>query len=328
MDIRRVEWSDTDGVRRLVAVREAVRIADSPWRYPETERGCAGAMRHGWDGDPSVHLLATVDGVDVATAQYETPTYDNRHLAWFDIDVHPDHRRRGHGSELLAHLLERTAADGRTSAGMGGWDGPGPRGFAAAHGFEPKAVEVNRRQYPAKLDRAELDRLYDELLPHAASYELVRLLGPTPPEELEAMARMVAAINDAPTDDLDVEDEAFPPERIVAYETAQQLRGFTVHRVLARHRGTGEPAGHTVVVVDGELPHLAHQHDTSVTREHRGHRLGALLKLEMLRWLAEAQPQLESIDTWNAESNDHMIEVNRALGYEVVGRALAFQRAV
>jgi hypothetical protein len=65
-----------------------------------------------------------------------------------------------------------------------------------------------------------------------------------------------------------------------------------------------------------------------VTREHRGHRLGALLKLEMLRWLAEAQPQLESIDTWNAESNDHMIEVNRALGYEVVGRALAFQRAV
>ena len=33
----------------------------------------------------------------------------------------------------------------------------------------------------------------------------------------------------------------------------------------------------------------------------------------MVRWLAEAQPQVETVDTWNAESNDHMIEVNAAL---------------
>jgi hypothetical protein len=61
-------------------------------------------------------------------------------------------------------------------------------------------------------------------------------------------------------------------------------------------------------------------------RAHRGHRLGGLLKLDMLRWLADEQPQLETIDTWNAESNGHMIGVNEALGYEVIGRALAFQR--
>ena len=33
----------------------------------------------------------------------------------------------------------------------------------------------------------------------------------------------------------------------------------------------------------------------------------------MMRWLAEAEPQVESIDTWNAESNDHMIAVNERL---------------
>jgi hypothetical protein len=48
----------------------------------------------------------------------------------------------------------------------------------------------------------------------------------------------------------------------------------------------------------------------------------------MLRWLREAQPQLATIDTWNAESNDHMIGVNEAVGYRVMGRALAFQRSM
>ena len=46
----------------------------------------------------------------------------------------------------------------------------------------------------------------------------------------------------------------------------------------------------------------------------------------MMRWLAEAEPQLETLDTWNAESNDHMIGVNERLGYRVMGRELQFQR--
>jgi hypothetical protein len=102
--------------------------------------------------------------------------------------------------------------------------------------------------------------------------------------------------------------------------------GKTLLRVCARHRVTGELAGQTVVVVEGERPEVAHQHDTSVVRAHRGHRLGVLLKTEMLRWLAEEQPQVETVDTWNAESNDHMIGVNQALGYEIIGRGLAWQR--
>jgi hypothetical protein len=38
------------------------------------------------------------------------------------------------------------------------------------------------------------------------------------------------------------------------------------------------------------------------------------------------EPQLETVDTWNAESNDHMIGVNERLGYEVLGREVEFQR--
>jgi hypothetical protein len=142
------------------------------------------------------------------------------------------------------------------------------------------------------------------------------------------MSEMVASINDAPLDDLDIEDEVFPPQRIRDYETACLARGRRIYRLLARHRETGALAGHTVVAVDRERPAIGYQHDTSVLREHRGHRLGLLLKSGMNLWLREAEPQLETVDTWNAESNRHMISVNEALGYRWMGRGLEYQRGL
>ena len=65
-----------------------------------------------------------------------------------------------------------------------------------------------------------------------------------------------------------------------------------------------------------------------MVRAHRGHRLGLLLKAEMLRWLAEAEPQVTSIDTWNAESNDHMIAVNERLRYRALGRVAGLPGAL
>lgn len=328
MQLSEVAWSDADAVRRLVAVTNAVRGADAPWQHPLTEHECVGELRHGWEGEPGTAYLARVDGADVGWARYETSLYDNHHVAWLEIEVAPAHRRRGHGSALLDRLLQRAAAEGRTTIGVAAWDAAHANGFATRHGLEPKSVEVNRRQFLADLDRADLERLCAQAAPYAADYELVRWPRRTPDADLESVAAMVAAINDAPTDDLDREDEVYTPQRIVAYETAQVGRGHRLYRLVARHRGTGELAGQTVVAVEGERPHLSEQHDTSVVRAHRGHRLGVLLKLEMLRWLAEAEPQLAEIDTWNAESNDHMIGVNEALGYRVMGRVLDFERKV
>ena len=96
--------------------------------------------------------------------------------------------------------------------------------------------------------------------------------------------------------------------------------------MLARHRSTGEPAAHTALVVERFRPEVAFQHDTAVARAHRGHRLGMLVKAELVRWLDEDEPQLRTVDTWNAESNDHMVAVNEALGYRWTARELAFQK--
>ncbi|GCD89244.1 GNAT family N-acetyltransferase [Nocardioides sp. LS1] len=328
MEIVEFGSDDSGLVARFVDVSNAVRRHDAPWQHLRTVHAATGMLRHGWDGEPAVPFLATHDGDDVAAGEWHVGNYDNLHIAWLTVDVHPSFRRRGHGTELLEALVDRTRAAGRTSVGGDGWDNELSRSFAARHGFEQKAVEVNRRQLLAEVDPALVDRLHAEAAAVAAAYELVRCPARTPDDELSAMAAMVSAINDAPTDDLDIEDEVFNAERVRAYEEAHVGRGITLHRLVARHRETGELAGQTVIGVDRERPHLGDQHDTSVVRAHRGHRLGLLLKTGMLQWLREVEPQIEEIDTWNAESNSFMIDVNEMLGYRIVGRALAFQKSL
>ena len=326
MELRQVDPGDDVAVKAVVEVSNRVREADSPWRHPMTVHEASGLLRFGWDKEPPDVFLAYADGEPVGTGAYETTAWDNQHLAWLRVEILPEVRRRGHGSAVLTALLDRARSEGRTSAGIDGWESAAADGFAERHWFAPKTVEVCRRQYPQQTDRVALAARRTEAAPYAADYELVRRFGASPEDELDAMAAMTAAINDAPLDDLDIEDEVFTPQRVRDYEDAQIQRGYRLHRVVARHRVTGELAGHTVVVVDGERPHLAEQHDTSVLRAHRGHRLGLLLKADMLDWLAETQPQVTSIETWNAASNDHMIGVNEVLGYRVMGRAVAYQR--
>ena len=94
-------------------------------------------------------------------------------------------------------------------------------------------------------------------------------------------------------------------------------RGERAYRVIARHRQTGEVGGHTIVATHPLRPEIAGQGDTAVARQHRGHRLGLLLKIDMMRWLAEAEPQLKIIQTWNNVDNRFMINVNEALGYRL-----------
>ncbi len=328
MEISPFGPDDTDRLRQYVEVVNAARAVDSPWQHPATLHSEEGRFRYGWDGEVEAPYVGTVDGVPVAVGRVATTDYDNLHLAWLGVQVHPEHRRRGHGTAMLDELVTEVRARGRTSVGVDGWDDEGARGFAARHGFEQKSASIERRQQLADLDWAGIERLHAEASAAATAYEIVRREGRTPDDELEELAVMASAINDAPTDDLDIEDEVFSADRMRGYETSQLARGYRMFRTFARHRDSGEQAGHSVVLVDEDRPHLAHQHDTSVVSSHRGHRLGLLLKADMNLWLREVQPQIAEISTWNAESNDHMIGVNEAIGYRIMGRELEFQKSL
>jgi hypothetical protein len=215
---------------------------------------------------------------------------------------------------------------GRIKHGVDAWEGSPGAPFAIGRGYQARSREIHRRQHLDELPVDKLEVLHTEAAAFAAAYELVRIVGSAPAELLDGLAGLTTAINDAPLDDLDIEDEVSSPERVRNYEAARIGSGERLYRLVARHRETGALAGHTIVVVEGERPWIGFQHDTAVAREHRGHRLGLLLKSAMNLWLADVEPQLRTIDTWNAESNDHMVEVNDVLGYRWMGRVLAFQR--
>jgi RimJ/RimL family protein N-acetyltransferase len=317
---------DADHLEAFVALRRAIDAVDCPWERVWTESRQAAYMRHSWEGEPGRWFVAYDGDRPVGTASIDASDYDNLEMAWLSVRIAPTLRRRGFGCQVLRELEGLAAEMSRPLLGLDGWDSESTLGFAAAAGYERKSAAVRRVQVVA--DAPDPRPIRDEALSHAGDYELLRFEGYTPDEVLPALVELTAAINDAPLDDLEWEDEVYSPERVRAYERAQIESGHRFRRIVARHRPTGELAGHTVVAVDTETPTYAEQHDTSVVRAHRGHRLGLLLKAEMLLWLAEAEPQVERIITDNAESNRYMIAVNERLGYHPVARILEFQRRI
>ena len=316
-----------DGViDELVALSNAVIEVDAPWFNTWNAWALEGMLRYGFDLEPGRHFVGVQSGRVAGFGSVHTSEWDNRDFAWIELSVHPELRGSGLGSALLEHLESVGSDMGRTKYGAGAWDGSPGVPFAEGRGYPAKSREIHRRQHLDEVPLDKIEAMHAAARSAASAYELLRIDGRTPEDLLPAVAEMSAAINDAPLDDLEIEDEVFTAERTRNYETATTLRGQRLHRVIARHRDTGELAGHSVVGVYADRPWLGYQHDTSVVRKHRGHRLGLLIKSAMNLWLAESEPELKTIDTWNAESNDHMIAVNEELGYRWMGRVIAFQK--
>jgi len=82
----------------------------------------------------------------------------------------------------------------------------------------------------------------------------------------------------------------------------------------AVHAPSGVVAGYTVLLLAGR-PTTAIQEDTGVVRAHRGHGLGRAMKAANLLALTEHSPSINTVTTWNAESNTHMLAVNDELGF-------------
>jgi GNAT superfamily N-acetyltransferase len=87
----------------------------------------------------------------------------------------------------------------------------------------------------------------------------------------------------------------------------------------AEHVVDGRLVGFTQLAVPPEAFAPADQLDTLVLREHRGHALGMLLKLENLAALQATHPGRPSVTTWNADENRHMLSVNEELGFVPMG---------
>jgi GNAT superfamily N-acetyltransferase len=311
--------ADTGKIRACFEVSLAAERVDEPAGPWFTERPFTGWLTVGWDGNPREAWLATDQGSAVGWYRLELPVRENADQAYLNIVVHPAGRRRGLGRALLQHAAGRAAATGRTVLNGAARDGSPGEAFARVAGAKPGLVEVQRVLDIGKLEQGKLAGLRGPAERAAAGYSLVSWVGPVPEEYIEQTAAVYNGMADAPRD-AEITHEAWDAQRV--RERVNGLRPqYAMHdyAVAARHEDTGELAGLTEVSVDPADPGWGFQVFTVVRREHRGHRLGLLLKIAMMELLATTEPQLERIVTWNGQTNEHMIAVNEAMGYTVFG---------
>ena len=236
------------------------------------------------------------------------------------VFVDAAHRREGVGRALGADLVEAARAAGRTGLTVEVAPGsPAEAAVRAADGFEPGlVVELNRTDVRS-IDPHLLER-WCAAGEAAAGYSLVAYDGHCPTDDLArdfVAAREV--MNDAPRPE-GMGESHFSVEELRAVEAASAAAHQDWWNVGVRHDASGELVGLTELYLPMHRPWMAFQGDTAVRSDHRGHGLGAWMKAVNHRRLANERPDVECVQTWNAESNEPMLRINRALGFAPVQR--------
>jgi GNAT superfamily N-acetyltransferase len=273
------------------------------------------------------HRAVVVDGAVVGALRLILPLKDNPAVATLDLAVHPAHRRRGIGATLLVEGLALAAARGRSEL-IAEVDEPAPgaagRVFALRHGWSCDLLET-RRDLRLPPDPQRLSAVEAEAAQAGAGYEIVTWRDRTPDALLDDRAVLEQRMTtDAPHGDLPVAEEHWDGDRVREYETSNVARGRTV--LSAGAVQDGRLVAFTDLQVPLGAPQRAHQGGTLVLPEHRGHRLGARMKVAVLHELAAAFPAVRRISTYNSEGNLPMVAVNEALGFERAGQLSTWSR--
>lgn len=329
-----------------VEVHNAVE-ADS---YGTDELGYTAAeVLPGWldrDYEPKRLFAARVDGRIVARAVYETLASDPSRTAWLELQVLPDFRRRGIGS-ALADLLE-SIAQGESRSKLivyaasrqnPGERLPAPTRFGAVprdnaevrfllgRGYTLEQVERGSR-LALPVDEHVLRERYERAAAAAGDDYAVHSWTDRAPEHWrEDVAALHTRMSmDAPSAGLQEPEELWTAERILDDERREANSPRTLLVTAVEHLPTGRLAGFTELVAPAELGRPVEQDDTLVLKEHRGHRLGMLLKVANIVKLQREKPGHPAIITFNAEENRHMLDVNEAVGFVPIGYEGAWKK--
>lgn len=323
----RLEAGDEAGLRDWYAVHAAAQVhdhagfPDDPWEEFRQRQ-----LEQRSDSANEVWLLRDGTGELAGGVQLHLPLADNTDVVELDLVVAPARRREGAGSMLLRLVRDRARELGRTRlvSEIGapiGADSAGER-FAAAHGATRALEEVRRMLDLTALDEAELAELDREAAGHADGYELLQFAGLPDDALLPELAALVGRMStDAPMGDLDWEAEAWDAGRVRERYMTSEAAGRLLLTTAVRHVASGRLVGYTDIAVSRYAPETGYQWDTIVLGEHRGHRLGTLLKIANLRQLRAHSPGTRYLHTWNAAVNAHMVAINEQLGFRPVERS-------
>ena len=242
----------------------------------------------------------------------------------------------------VASGQDATAGSDATS-GSGPAAGPGPATAPAdrleastGHGWVPRASSEVRfalsRGYalgqverisrlPLPVDEEALAAIRSEALAAAGDeYRVHTWSGPTPRRWQSDVAAMATALStDAPMGDVPEPEDVWTVERLVEAERRRATSGRASLTAAAEHVPTGRLVACSDLAVPDDASRPVMQQMTLVRREHRGHRLGWLVKVANLDRLAVEKPGRPAVLTFNAEENRPMLAVNEAVGFVPIG---------
>ena len=289
------------------------RATSSPLGLPIPRAHALNLIRHGYANQP-VHARLAYDGDEIvaAIAEFWWEEPDNRDRAWVYFDVRPGWHADDVVDALAAEAAAIAAPFGRTVLNVDVLADSALSAWVRARGGTLGSVEEHNVVRFADVDRADLAALAAR---PPGGYELIRVDGPMPDDLVPAYVQLVRTMNEAPRDDLTMEDWSFTPERLRTWEAGLAARGHVLWTVIAREVATGELAAFNQLVVRPEWPEVIENEDTAVVGAHRGHGLGLYVKAVNLLRVVDERPETVCVSTWNAASNTHMLRVNRRLGF-------------
>jgi GNAT superfamily N-acetyltransferase len=312
--------ADAGAVRACHEISLAAAPIDEPHVPPMSPPVFRGWMMYGWTEDPSQCWLARdAEQNPVAWYRLSLPQRENRDRAHADPQVHPSRRRAGRGRALLRHAAARAEEAGRTLLAGSAREGSAGDAFARAVGARHTFTEINRVLRVGSIPPGRLAVLRQRAEPATGGYSLVSWKGPVPGERLGEVAEICLAMADAPREE-GAEADQWDADRVRQMSERAVAQGLREYTVAAQEQATGKLVAITQLCLDPLEPAWGFQELTVVTRSHRGHRLGMVMKVAMLELLAEREPQLAHILTGNADGNQHMIAINTELGFEVLER--------
>lgn len=234
------------------------------------------------------------------------------------IYVRPADRGKGHARRLAAILFDRLGEMDRKRFDTYVKEGGEAESLVARAGLKSVYREKRSRLVMADIDMDMMRDWIEKAEERAHDYELLSLQTPFPDDVVEKYCELQFQMNTAPMEDYEREDEVLTP-KLWREQEKQMAESFNdLITYVAVHKPSGDFVGSTTIATDQLQPDQAWQWETVVHPDHRNKGLGRLLKGSMIERVVSDWPKVDRIDTWNAGSNEPMLNINIAMGFKPI----------
>lgn len=341
----RADAADADEFRELARVRNQVYRELTGRTEQDLEPEALLPLLRSRKERTTIVWAVRVDGETVGRTVVDIPLEEGSKVAIASIEILPRVWGRGIGTAIVPHIEAAAREHGRTriqnwteqqaslgprlqaATGFGSVPDDHVARFLTRHGFRLEQVYRVSRLDLTEESLSTAAGLLDDARRFAQGYRVVQWMLPTPSDRLDGYAWMKSRMStDAPSADLESDEEAWDADRVTAAEARVAEMGQTIMVTAAEHIETGELVGFTELGAGPDLSGTTTQHDTLVLRPHRGHRLGQLIKCAAILAWPDVAPESRDVITYNAEENRPMLSINEAMGFVPISYEGAWQK--